>query len=87
MPFAWEHYKPTQDFPGGASGKESRLPRQERQDMQVQSLAWAGRSPGAGSGNHSSTLAGKFHGQRSLVGNSPWGHKERGMTERLSAVG
>ena len=28
-------------------------------------------------------LAGKFHGQRSLVGYSPWGRKESGMTERL----
>ena len=85
--FAWEHYKPTWDFPGGASGKESRLPRQERQDMQVQSLTWAGRFPGVGSGNYSSILyssilglglglgLGKFHGQRSLEGNSPWGHK------------
>ena len=26
----------------------------------------------------------KFHGQRSLVGYSPWSHKESGMTERLS---
>ena len=24
---------------------------------------------------------GEFHGQRSLVGYSPWGHKESGMTE------
>ena len=30
---------------------------------------------------HSSTLAGKFHGQRSLVGYSPWGGKESDMTE------
>ena len=29
-------------------------------------------------------LLGKFHGQRSLVGYSPWGHKELDMTERLS---
>ena len=29
-------------------------------------------------------LPGKFHGQRSLVGNSPWGHKESDMTERMS---
>ena len=28
-------------------------------------------------------LPGKFHGQRSLVGYSPWGHKELDMTERL----
>ena len=26
----------------------------------------------------------KPHGQRSLVGYSPWGHKESDMTERLS---
>ena len=30
---------------------------------------------------HSSTLAGKFHGQRSLVGYSSWGHKESDTTE------
>ena len=30
-------------------------------------------------------LPGKFHGQRSLAGNSPWGLKETDMTERLSA--
>ena len=29
-------------------------------------------------------LPGKFHGQRSLVGYSPWGHKESDMTEQLS---
>ena len=29
-------------------------------------------------------LPGKFHGQRSLVGSSPWGHKESNMPERLS---
>ena len=29
---------------------------------------------------------GKFHGQRSLAGYSPWGHKESDTTERLSEV-
>ena len=29
-------------------------------------------------------LLGEFYGQRSLVGYSPWGHKESGMTERLN---
>ena len=33
---------------------------------------------------HSSTLAEKSHGQRSLVGYSPWGCKESDMTERLT---
>ena len=28
-------------------------------------------------------LPGKFHGQRSLVGYSPWGRKESDKTERL----
>ena len=29
-------------------------------------------------------LSGKSHGQNSLVGNSPWGHKELDMTEQWS---
>ena len=33
---------------------------------------------------HSSILAGKSHGQRSLVGYSPWGHKESDTAERLT---
>ena len=32
---------------------------------------------------HSSTLAWKIHGQRSLIGYSPWGRKESDTTERL----
>ena len=29
-------------------------------------------------------LLGKFHGQKSLVGYSPWGHKESDMTKGLT---
>ena len=29
-------------------------------------------------------LLGEFHGQRSLAGYSPWGHKELDVTERLT---
>ena len=29
---------------------------------------------------HSSILTGKYHGQKNLVGYSPWGHKELEMT-------
>ena len=36
------------------------------------------RSPGIGNDNQ---LQGKFHGQRSLVGYSPWDHKESDATE------
>ena len=32
---------------------------------------------------HSSTLAWKIHGQRTLVGYSPWGREESDTTERL----
>ena len=37
-----------------------------------------------GMATHSSILAGEFHGQRSLVGYSLWGHKEPDMTEQLT---
>ena len=47
----------------------------------------SGRSPGEGGGNSLPTpvfLPGESHGQRSLVGYSPWGHKESDTTEGLS---
>ena len=31
-------------------------------------------------------LAGEFHGQRTLAGYSPWGHKESDMTEQLTLL-
>ena len=33
---------------------------------------------------HSSILPGEFHGQRSLVGYSPWGRKELDTAEQLT---
>ena len=36
-----------------------------------------------GMATHSSILLGESHGQRSLVGYSPWGCKELDTTERL----
>ena len=45
----------------------------------------SGRSPGGGNGNPTPVfLPGKFYGQRSLVGCSPWGCKELDTTERLN---
>ena len=46
------------------------------------SIPGLGRSPGEGHGNplQYSCLENP-HGQRSLVGYSPWGHKELDMTE------
>jgi len=47
----------------------------------------SGRSPGQedpleeGMATHAVFLPGESHGQRSLVGYSPWSHKESDMTE------
>ena len=46
------------------------------------SIPGLGRSPEEENG--SSILPGEFHGQRSLVGYSPWGCKESDMTELLT---
>ena len=46
------------------------------------SIPGLGRSPGGGHGNPNPvSLPGESHGQRSLVGYSPWGHKEIDTTE------
>ena len=48
------------------------------------SIPGLGRSPGEGNGNPLQYFfPGEFHGQRSLVGCSPWGCKELDTTERL----
>ena len=53
----------------------------------VSSIPGLGRSPGEGHGNplQYSRLENP-HGQRNLVGYSPWGHKELVTTEQLSTV-
>ena len=38
------------------------------------------RFPGEGNGNLLQFLPGKYHGQRTLAGYSPWDHKELDMT-------
>ena len=45
------------------------------------------RSPGEGNGNPTPVfLLGEFHGQRSLMGYSPWDRKESHTTERLTFI-
>ena len=56
---------------------------QERQETWVLSLGQED-PPEEEMAIHSSVLAGKSHGQKSLAGYSPWGHKELDTTERLS---
>ena len=66
-------------FPGGSDGKESAC---NVGDLGL--IPGFGRSPRGGHGNplQCSCLENP-HGQRSLMGYSPWGHKESDMTERL----
>ena len=66
-------------FPGGSEGKVSAYNAGD-----PGSIPGLGRSPGEGNGNPTLVfLPGKSHGQRSLVGYSPWGRKESDMNERL----
>ena len=70
----------TLGFPGGSEGKESACNTVE--------VGWI---PGSGRFLKRREwlpttlfLPGEFHGQRSLVGHSPWSHKELDMTEQLT---
>ena len=69
-------------FPGGSDGKESTC-----STGGLASIPGLGRFPGGGHGNllQYSCLENP-HGQRSLVGYSPWGRKESDTTERLSTT-
>ena len=58
-------------------------PATEMQETRVQLLGGE-NSLGKGMATHSSTLAWKIHGQRTLVDYSPWGHKESDMTEQAN---
>ena len=67
-------------FPGGLDGKESAC-----NAGNLGLIPRSGRSPGEKNGNPIPVfLPGKSHGQRSLVGYSPGGHKESDMTEQLT---
>ena len=66
-------------FPSSSVGKESAYNKGD-----LGSILGLGRSPVEGHGNPLQYfLSGKFHGQRSLAGYSPWSSKELDMTERL----
>ena len=69
-------------FPGVSDSKDSACNVGD-----LGSIPGLGRSPGGG---HDNPLQDSFlenpHGQRSLVGYSPWAHKESDTTERLTTV-
>ena len=72
--------KSVKTIPGGSEGKESACSAGD-----LGSISGSGRSPGEGNGYLLQFLPGKFHGQRSLEGYRPQGHKELNTTELLSA--
>ena len=64
-------------FPGDSEGKES-----ASHEGNLGSIPGLGRSPGGGHGNpFQYSCLESPHGERSLVGYSPWGHKDSDMTE------
>ena len=81
--FIWWGYGSKWGFTRWLGGKESacQFKRHRRQgfDLWVRKIPWRRKwqpTP--------VFLLGKFHGQRSLVGYSPWGHKESDMTDTLT---
>ena len=65
-------------FPGGASGRECtcQCRRQKRHGFHL----WVGKIPWRRAWQPTKVfLPGKSHGQRNLVGYSPWGHKSVGQ--------
>ena len=69
----------SESFPGGTSGKELACNRgQKRHGF----APWVGKISWRREWQPTPVFfPGEFHGQRSLVGYSPWGHKESDMTE------
>ena len=63
-------------FPDGSDCKESAC---NAGDLGL--IPGLGRSPGGGHGNPGESCLENPHGQRSLAGYSPWGHKESNTIE------
>ena len=66
-------------FHDGSEGKESACNAGD-----PGSIPQSERHSGEGNGNPRWNLAGEAHGQRSLVGYNPWGHRESDRTEELT---
>ena len=72
--------KGSKGFPGGASGKEPAC--QCRRHKKQSFNPWVGKIPWRRAWQPTPVfLPGESHGQRSLAGCSPWGHKESDTTE------
>ena len=66
-------------FPGDSDGRESSCNARD-----LGSIPELGRPLGGGCNPLQYSCLENPHGQRSLTGNSPWGHKELDMIERLA---
>ena len=66
-------------FPGGSDGKASVYDAGDPFDPWVEKIPWRRKWQST-----PVLLSGKSHGQRNLVGYSPWGRKESDMTEQLN---
>ena len=69
------------EFPGGSDGKASAYNAGD-----LGSIPELGISSGEGNGTPLQYSCLETHGRRSVVGYTPWGHKESDMTERLHFI-
>ena len=77
MHFKQNFFKFPLYYPGGISGKEPTC-QCWRHETQVGKIPWRRAWQPT-----TVFLTAEYHGQRSLVGYSPWDHKELDMTQRL----
>jgi len=76
---------PCAGFSGGSAGKESAC--QCRRLKRWRFNPWVKKIPWRRKWQPTPVFSpGKFHGQRSLTGYSPWGHRESDMTEYTCLV-
>ena len=79
--FLYETQGIYQGFPGGSDGKESACNAGDQG-----SIPELGISSGEGNGTPLQYSCLETHGRRSVVGYTPWGHKESDTTERLHFI-
>ena len=91
--YSWIHFEilPCRILTQHAKIRDSQVLKWQRIHLPVQQMweirvdPWVGKIPWRRKWQLTPVfLPGKFHGQRSLAGYSPWGHKESDTTERLS---
>ena len=83
-----QSFKKHLGFPGGANGKEADCQcGKQRRRRRLEFSLWVGKIPWRRKWQPPPAfLPWKSHGQRSLVGHSPWGHKELDTAEAVQPV-